>query len=77
MIHLMSFIEAILLLMSIVLFLKWIFRRESFYIIMSVSALSMYFGVKGLLNDQLVVGGMLFIVAILLGMLCEYEVKKE
>ncbi|CAI6330992.1 hypothetical protein NRS6096_22300 (plasmid) [Bacillus subtilis] len=75
--QLFNLIECFLILMSIYSFIKWIFRKDLIYIIISISTLSMFFAIKCLLNDQLMLGISLLGISLILGWLCEYDIKKN
>ncbi|MED3677086.1 hypothetical protein PF046_19070 [Bacillus amyloliquefaciens] len=77
MIQLLYFAELILLLMSIFLFAKGIFRKELIYIIISMSALIMSFAIKDLLKGEVELAFFLVIVAILIDVLCEKNKRKK
>lgn len=73
----LQFIEPIMLLLSIVSFIRMIFRRDKIYLGLGVSALGMFFAIKCLFNDQFVLGGGLCIAVFSLMMLCDYDMKKR
>lgn len=72
-----SIIQCSLLTFSIFLFIKSVFKRDIFYLIMGVGALSFYFGIRCVLNDQFIIAILLGLVAYSLGFYCDNKVNKE
>ncbi len=73
MIQLLHFMEYVLLLCSIALLVLGIFTNKIVFLIMSVGTLNVLYGVKCFLNDKLVLGIFLFLIAILIVNVVEEE----
>ncbi|QII26913.1 hypothetical protein G3M81_23250 [Bacillus paralicheniformis] len=73
----LSMEQCILLVFTIFLFAKSAFKKEILYLIMGIGALSCYFGIKALLNDQFIIAILFCLAALSLGFYCENKVRKE